>query len=310
MRNVRWILLGAVLAFTACGKAAERIQNSKGVRAPLPTLAKARADAPAFAGAPAARALAVQAPAIDEADLAPAPIPAGPNLPETLTPSMIIRTGNASIEVDSLTLGIARVRQLATRVGGFIANTTIQEGRDQIKTAQLEIRLPSSRFDDAIAGLEPIGKLEGVSVSAEDVGEEYVDVQARVANAHRLEQRLIEVLATKTGKLSDILNVERELARVREEIERMEGRMRYLRTRIAISTLSVTVHEPMPIVGERGSWSVIGDAFKQGWRNFVDFVAGFIALLGTLIPLAVVLGVAVVGALMLWRKFGTARKPE
>jgi len=311
MRNASWITLAAVLLFTACRNAERARFSNGGSRAPLQALAKARADAPAVAGAPAARSLAASPAPEDAADLqATTAPPTGPNLPETLTPSMIIRTGNASIEVDSLALGIARIRQLATRVGGFIANTTIQEGRDQIKTAQLEIRLPSSRFDDAIAGLEPIGKLEGVSVSAEDVGEEYVDVQARVGNAHRLEQRLIEVLATKTGKLSDILNVERELARVREEIERMEGRMRYLRTRTAISTLSVTVHEPMPIVGERGSWSVIGDAFKQGWRNFVDFVAGFIALLGTLLPLAVVLGVLGVGVLVLWRKFGPRQKPE
>ena len=77
------------------------------------------------------------------------------------------------------------------------------------------------------------------------------------------------MLETKTGKLKDVLDVERELARVREEIERMDGRLRYLRARTSVSSLSITVHEPYPVVGQRGSTSVIGEAFKQSWRNFV-----------------------------------------
>jgi len=306
MRNLRRIAIAAVLLVAACDS--RRRETAAYATSGRQELAKQRADAPA--AAPTAVGGTAGFSAADQAYAAPATLPSGPGVPETLTPSMIIRTGNASLEVDSLRAGIARVRLLAARVGGFVANTSIQEGRDQGKMATLEVRLPSSRFDDAIAGLEPIGRVEAVNVSAEDVGEEYVDVQARAANAHRLEQRLIELLATRTGKLSDVLNVERELARVREEIERMEGRARYLRTRSAISTLSITVHEPLPIVGERGSWSVIGDSFKQAWRNFVDFVAGFIALLGTIIPLTVI-GVALaLGALALRRRMKHTERSE
>ena len=129
-----------------------------------------------------------------------------------------------------------------------------------------------------------------MNTSVEDVGEEFVDINARVANAKRLEERLVNLLATRTGKLEDVLAVERELARVREEIERSEGRIRYLKTRAAISTLSVTVHEPMPILGQNPGDNPIVGAFKQAWRNFVGFVAWLIASLGVLIPLGVVLG--------------------
>jgi len=141
--------------------------------------------------------------------------------------------------------------------------------------------------------------VESVSVSVADVGEEYVDVTARVANAKRLEQRLIDLLDKRTGKLSDVLGVERELARVREEIERYEGRLRYLRTRASISTLTVSVHEPPPLVASRPGENPIRDAFKDAWRNLVAFVAGTIAISGLLIPLAVF---AVAGVL-LWRRF-------
>jgi hypothetical protein len=147
--------------------------------------------------------------------------------------------------------------------------------------------------------------VEYVNVSAQDVGEEYTDITARVANSHRLEGRLIDLLATRTGKLSDVLEIERELARVREEIERMEGRLRYLRAHAATSSLSVTVHEKAPLVGEQGSGGVLGEAFRQAWRNFVGFLAGLIASLGTLIPVAVILLGALTGARKLWR----ARRP-
>ncbi|MGH9258808.1 MAG: DUF4349 domain-containing protein, partial [Acidimicrobiales bacterium] len=140
------------------------------------------------------------------------------------TPSMIIRTGRAAIEVDSLETAVALLRELAARLGGHVANTSMQTGAGQLRTATLELKIPSARFADALDALRPIGKLESVDVQAEDVGEEYVDVEARVANSRRLEQRLITILATRTGKLQDVLEVEQALARVRQEIERYEGR--------------------------------------------------------------------------------------
>jgi hypothetical protein len=66
---------------------------------------------------------------------------------------------------------------------------------------------------------EPLGDVESVNIGSEDVGEAYADMEVRLANGRRLEQRLLELLATRTGSLEDVLAVERELARVRQEIE-------------------------------------------------------------------------------------------
>jgi hypothetical protein len=218
--------------------------------------------------------------------------------------SMIIRTGQASVEVDSLDRGIRAVRALAGHVGGYIANSSIVAGTEQTHSATLEIKIPASHFDEAINGLQPIGHLESVSVSAEDVGEEFVDIAARATNGHKLEQRLIDILGTRTGKLSDVLAVERELARVREDIERQEGRMRYLRARTAMSTLSVTVHEKAPVVAGSGSGGVLADAFRQAWRNFIGFTASTIAAMGTLLPLGAIVATI---AWLVWRARGTRR---
>jgi dihydrodipicolinate reductase len=151
--------------------------------------------------------------------------------------------------------------------------------------------------------LTPIGNLESVNVDAQDVGEEFVDVNARMDNARRLERRLIDLLAARTGKLKDVLDVEQALARVREEIERYEGRIRYLKARTAMSTLSVTVHEPRPVVGTAGH-SVMGDAFTQSWRNFVGLVALAVQSLGVVLPL----GLLVFTAWYLTRRWRLARQ--
>jgi Domain of unknown function (DUF4349) len=212
---------------------------------------------------------------------------------------LIVRTGQASIEVDSLETAMAQLRRIAQRTGGFVADASVQSGRNQLRSATLELKVPASRFDDLTQALEPLGRLQFVNVAAEDVSEEFVDLSARVANSRRLEDRLVELLRTRTGKLQDVLTVERELARVREEIERMEGRMRFLKTSAQLSTLSVNLFEPAPIVASHPGRSVIGEAFKTAWRNFVGVLAGAIASLGFVVPV-VVLGW---GALILGKRY-------
>ena len=224
-----------------------------------------------------------------------------PPIPSEIT-GMVIRTADISIEVDSLEPAIARVRDLAARFGGYVANTNIATGRNQLRNATLELKIPAGRFDASLAGLSPIGKLESVSVEAEDVGEEFVDVTARMENARRLERRLIDLLATRAGKLKDVLDVEQALARVREEIERYDGRIRYLRAHTAMSTMSVSVHEPVPIVVTAGR-SPMGEAFRLAWRNFVSLLSLAVQSLGILIPLGVL-------ALVVWLVAKRVRRVE
>lgn len=218
-------------------------------------------------------------------------------------PSMIIRNGDVAIEVDSVEAAITTVRQLATSLGGYVGNVSMFTGEHQIRTATLELKIPAARFDDAMAGVRPIGKVERAVATAEDVGEEFVDISARVVNSRRLESRLVTLLATRTGKLEDVLAVERELARVREEIERYEGRIRFLASRVAISTIAVTVHEKAPIVATSPGTNILKQAFVNMWRNFVRFIATGIELMGVAIPVFL-LGLA---GWLLWKRWRVRR---
>jgi hypothetical protein len=216
---------------------------------------------------------------------------------------MQIRSGVAAMQVDSLEPGLSSLRSLVSQVGGRIANVSIQAGAERSRQAMIDIRMPPAQFDVLVDRLKSLGNVESVEVSSVDVGEEYVDVAARQANARRLEERLIQLLANRTGRLSDVLAVERELARVREEIDRLDGRLRYLRTRVAESSLSVTMHESLPVIIQPGQ-NPLRDAIWQAGRNFVALLAGFIAALGFLVPLAIVS----TGAYLGWRRFGPSQQ--
>jgi hypothetical protein len=258
-----------------------------------------RSAAPAVAPAPVA--LATEVSSVGAITEAPDQLPSATR--DSAAPAMIIRTGTATIKVDSLEPAVVRLRALALSVGGYVGNSSMQTGSDQLRSATVEIKVPAARWGQLVAGLKPIGTLESENENAQDVGEEFVDVQARVSNAKRLEARLIDLLANRTGKLSDALQVERELARVREEIERYEGRIRYLRTQAAVSTMTVTIHEPAPVLGSHPGDNPIAQAFRDAWRIFVGVIAFLISSLGILIPLGIL-------ALLIWRLLRMRRPPR
>ena len=256
--------------------------------------------APTAAAAPAAPALErarAASNAATRADVSlgmpmPAIDPAG---------SMLVRHGRASIEVKALDEAVTRLRQTAGQFGGFVANTALQSGKDEQRSATLQLRVPSAQFDAAVAALSQLGKVESVHVSAEDVGEEYVDLGARLTNARRVEARLVEMLATRTGRLSDVLTVEQELGRVRMEAERYEARMRWLERRASLSSLDVAVHEKLPLLDSPRGRGPIVEAFAEAWERMVSVVAFLIASLGVLVPLGVIVGLGVLIARRLLR---------
>jgi len=224
----------------------------------------------------------------------------------TARPRLLVRTGSATVEVEELDAAVEAVRVLAERAGGMLASVAISGGRNEMRSATMLLRVPSDRFDETIAALDSLGEVESVHIDSEDVGEAYADLEVRIANARRLEQRLLDLLATRTGSLEDVLAVERELARVREEIERMEAQMRSMRDRVELSTISLALHEPEPLFSTGTGDNVIVRSFRQAGRNFIGFVAGLIASLGVVLPLLVLLG----AGWWAWRRVRRRRRPR
>jgi hypothetical protein len=227
----------------------------------------------------------------------------GPTPREVDAAAMLIRTATASVEVTSLDSAVSAARRTATRYGGMVANAQVATGRNEVHRAVLQIRIPAVRFDSLLSGIAPLGRVESVAVNAEDVGEEYVDIEARLVNLHRLEARLIDLLANRTGKLTDVLTVERELARIRGEIEQIEGRRRFLQRSVALSTLELTLHEPEPVIAGTPGTNPIAAAVRDAWRNFVALMAWSIAALGVVVPVAAIILAAAIVARRGMRRF-------
>jgi hypothetical protein len=218
-----------------------------------------------------------------------------------VTGAMLVRHGQASIQVKAVDAALGAVRQTAAQYGGFVANTSLRTGKDEQRSATLELRVPSDKFDGLLAALSGLGKVESVTANAEDVAEEYVDLGARAANARKVEARLIEMLATRTGKLSDVLTVEQELARVRMEAERYDARLRWLERRASLSSLDISIHEAIPLLDNPRGPNPIAEALAEAWNRTISVIAWCIASLGLLIPLAVLLGLGVLVARRLLR---------
>ena len=305
------LAIAAVLLLAACDRHApgdrERVAGKSDSRAELGALPPRSADVRADAARQMVAVAAVSAPsasaARSEGGVAGTPRSgdarafAAPLAGAGVDPAgaMLVRQGQASIEVRRLGDAVPKVRAAAAQLGGFVANATIRSGRDETNSATLELRVPTDRFDALVNALDGLGRVESVAASAQDVGDEYVDLAARAANARRVEARLTEMLATRTGKLSDVLTLEQELARVREEIERYQARLAFLQRRTALSTLDITLHEPIPLIERQPGSGPLAEAVAAAWVRAIAVLAWCIASLGFLVPAALV-GAAVLAA--------------
>ena len=127
--------------------------------------------------------------------------------------------------------------------GGFVARNQTNRQYQDSQSGTWVIRIPVAKYTAFLNGVSSLGFAESRSEEAQDVTEEYVDVEARIKNKKSLETRIISILKERDGKLSEVLEIERELSRVREEIERMEGRLRFLKERTSLATVTISCRE-------------------------------------------------------------------
>ena len=209
-------------------------------------------------------------------------------------PRKIIYTAEIALVTDELDKAGAALEARVKAVGGYVSNANRVGNRGAARAATWTVRIPTDQYDRFIADTEKLGELESSSRKADDVSEEFYDVQARLRNKRVEETRLLEVLKDATGKLSEVLEVEKELSRVREEIEQIEGRLRYLTDQTDLSTVTITLREEKnfapdgpPTVATRLSRALFGSlaAMKETGIGLLILVAG---LLPWVVPLGVI----------------------
>ncbi len=160
----------------------------------------------------------------------------------------IVRNGSLEVRVDDYEPARAQIDALLRSSGGFIANAQVGHSDGRVTEATLVLRVPAEGYEDLVARLSKLGTIVAEASNADDVTDQWVDVTARLANAKKLEGRLIELVATQAGNVTQLLEVERELATVREQIELFEGRLHVLDDQVSLSTLTLKLSTRVPFV--------------------------------------------------------------
>jgi Domain of unknown function (DUF4349) len=206
--------------------------------------------------------------------------PAPPALP---APQKLIRSGEIRIQLNDVDVGVRRADSIARANGGMLADSRVNQTDRGIKDAQLTIRVPADRFQAAMAALRQLGQVRSEAITTEDITRAYADLEIRLAIKEATVARLRGLLANRTGKLSDVLDVERELARAVTELEQMKGERRFDDQQVATSTINASLYQSSAsnAVSLTGP---IGDAFRRSLEVLGTSVSTIIYLVVFLVP--------------------------
>jgi len=227
----------------------------------------------------------------------------------TQVDSLVITTAGVSLEIKNLDATVSAIRDIATKYDATIANLTMSAGGSSggveplyatagdvaaptPGSATVTLKVPASKLAAAEKEIAGLGTVKAQTSSQDDVTQQHVDMAARLKNLQAEEARLRSFF-NKAKRVSEMLSIEQELARVRGEIESMQAQITYLERQAARATLTVTLSEPGALV----SPAVGGWGFSQAVRDGVRAAAGVIT---TLITLLIAVSPVLVLALVLW----------
>ncbi|MGA8223765.1 MAG: DUF4349 domain-containing protein [Candidatus Acidiferrales bacterium] len=233
-------------------------------------------------------------------------LPAAPGPPPPPGP-MIARTVSLTIVAKDFAVSRSSLDAILARHHGYSAQLNISTAENAPRSLQASLRIPADEVSSAVADLRALGRVENESQSGEEVTQQHADLVARLKNSRETEQRLSAILQQRTGKVSDVLQVEQEIARVRGDIEQMEAQQKALEHRVDFATVELQLAEeykaqlnsPVPSVSTR-----ILNSFVAGVRNASETAVGIVLVFGeygpALLIWSVILALPVV---LVWRRY-------
>jgi hypothetical protein len=241
------------------------------------------------------------------------PVAAVVGEPAALQKRKIIFNATIALRVDDLDKAFDQLFSLVEQNGGYISSSLAHGNAGSARSSQWTMRIPGGKFSGFTKSVAGLGEVVTNAMTSQEVTAEFHDLEARIRNKQQEEKRLQDYLDNSTAKLEDILKVEKEITRVRGEVESMQGRMRVLADLTSLSTVTVRMSEvvefvPPILAGE----PTFGDQIASTWASTVDSMSEFgqsvILLAIRVLPWLVVLGVPCV--LIVWsikRRFRISR---
>jgi len=227
-------------------------------------------------------------------------------VPPESVPPLVVRTASISITTDRFETVRGAIETLTRAHDGRIGQIAVTGQPPTPRSLRATLRIPPARLDAALAAIRQLGRVTNESAASDDLTASVRDLRVRIANSRREEQRLVELLARRTGNLKDVLEVERELARVRGEVEQMEAQERAAIGRVDLATVTLEVSETYRAdfapagtpTGTRMRNAVV-DGVSAAGESLVAFVTVFLQLGPTI---AVWLMLLAWPARALWRR--------
>lgn len=188
----------------------------------------------------------------------------------------LIKTGSVTFETKELETTRKIVLELVNEHNGYVASDNQYKSDDRISTT-ISVRVPAKSFDFVLERIaKGVEKFDNKNIHISDVTEQFLDVEARLKTKKALETKYLEILK-KAKTVRETLDVERELGKLRGDIEATEGRLKYLQSQVSFSTLNITFYKKNA-GSEVGFGSQIGDAFKQGFENVKAFLVSVLSI--------------------------------
>ncbi|MFJ3932739.1 DUF4349 domain-containing protein [Streptomyces sp. NPDC090029] len=287
------LMLSAVLGLAGCGASDSADSEAAEQRAPA---GRELADADAgtgYAGAePGDGKAGAEGP---EADRAAAPAVA----------AHLVRTAVLEVEVADAAKALAGARTAAEGAGGRVESESTERLDDSRVTSRIVLRVPQERYEAVLDRLSGAGRLLSRQVEVEDVTDQVVDVDSRVATQRASVQRVRELMDRAT-RLSDVVSLEGELSRRQAELESLLARQKALGDRTSMATVTLELTEAEPSGGQGDDGPGFLDALGGGWRALVAAAHWGAVVVGAVLPFAVVAGVL----LAAWRLLVRSRRPR
>ncbi len=192
----------------------------------------------------------------------------------------IIRNAELMLEVAAPTEAQRKITSIAESLGGFVVTSESKQRQTGDGKQELEInlvvRVPATQFNSAMEQIRSAGsRVVAEKVTGEDVTEEFIDLEARIKTQKALESQFLEIMK-EAHKVADALEVQRQIADVRTEIEKLEGRKRFLENRASLSTISISLQSPTAIAVNTSSF---GRNIREAVADSVDVASAIVLFL-------------------------------
>lgn len=247
----------------------------------------------------------------------PAPRPASPAThvvnEEATTPAhgpAVIRTATLQLVAKDFNHARSAVEAILDGSGGFADQLGLTADPGVARVLRGTLRVPGTRLTDVLTRLRALGQVTQDQQNARDVADQLVDLDARLKSARATEERFIDLLKNRTGKLSDVLEVEQELTRVRLDIERLDAEKANMSRRVAYATIDLTISEerkagldpgPLPLLTQ------LRIAAADGLQNVIDTLVGIVLFALRAGPTLLLWGFAAGSAWLVVRRWRAAR---